>query len=176
LEITEEGLPVVHSMSMRPRRSGRDQGAAAVEMALVMPILFMLLMGIINYGLWFNDSLSLRQGVREAARQAVVGTQATGCTGTFTLAAVACGARAQIGATGRSYAMVLVPNGWTKGQEVVVCGMVTSINFTGFVPLPAGGLIKSKTSMSIESVTQMPTDTSYADTPPTGGDWTWCTV
>lgn len=159
----------------RSRRGGRDQGAAAVEMALVMPILFLLLMGIINYGLWFNDSLSLREGVRESARQAVVGTLATGCTGTG-MAAVACGARAQIGATGRSYAMVWAPNGWIKGQEVVVCGMVKSMNFTGFVPLPAGGLIESKTSMSIESVTPMPTDTSYADTPPTGGSWTWCTA
>jgi hypothetical protein len=139
-----------------------------------MPILFMMLIGIINYGLWFNDSLSLREGVRESARQAVVGTLATGCTGIFTLAAVACGARAQIGATGRSYAMVLAPNGWVKGQPVVVCGIVKSMNFTGFVPLPAGGLIESKTSMSIESVTPTPTDPSYADTPPPGGDWTWC--
>jgi hypothetical protein len=144
-------------------------------MALVMPILFMMLIGIINYGLWFNDSLSLREGVRESARQAVV-WNLTGCTGT-NMAAVACVARAQIGATGRSYVKVMAPNGWVKGQEVVVCGMVKSVNFTGFVPLPAGGLIESKTSMSIESVTPMPTDTNpYADTLPTGGDWTWCTT
>jgi Flp pilus assembly protein TadG len=166
---------VANPMPPRQRRGSREHGAAAVEMALVMPILFMLLIGIVNYGLWFNDSLSLREGVREAARQAVVQTLATGCTGT-TLAAVACGARAQIGAAGRSYAMVSAPNGWVKGQEVVVCGMVKSVNFTGFVPLPAGGLIESKTSMSIESVTPAPTDTtSYADTAPTGGNWTWCT-
>ena len=31
-----------------------------------------LVFGIIDYGLWFSDSLSTRQGVREAARQGVV--------------------------------------------------------------------------------------------------------
>jgi TadE-like protein len=165
------------SISRRPclRRRGRDQGAAAVEMALIMPILFVLLMGIVNYGLWFNDSLSLRQGVRESARQAAV-WNLPGCTGT-TLAAVACVARAQIGATGRSYVMVLAPYGWVKGQPVVVCGIVKSVNFTGFVPIPNGGLIESKTSMSIESVTPTPDVTPYADTPlPIGGDWSWCTA
>ncbi|NMM22100.1 MAG: hypothetical protein HHJ11_01130 [Phycicoccus sp.] len=39
----------------RPARRGRDRGAAALEFALVMPVLFMLLIGIVNYGLWFND-------------------------------------------------------------------------------------------------------------------------
>jgi hypothetical protein len=160
---------------MRPWRGSRDQGVAAVEFALVMPVLFMLLMGIVNYGLWFNDSLSLREGVRESAREAVVGTLAAGCSGPG-MAAVACGTRAQIATPGRDYAMVFAPNGWVQGQEVVVCGMVKATSFAGFVPLPAGGLIESRTTMSIESVTPMPTDTSYADTPPTGGNWTWCTA
>jgi len=162
-----------------PGRGCRDRGAAAVEFALVVPVLFMLIMGIIDYGLWFNDSLSLRQGVRESARQAVVRTLATGCTGTG-MAAVACGTRSQIATPGTTaYAMVFAPNGWVRGQEVVVCGMVKATSFTGFVPLPAGGLIQSKTSMSIENVTPMPTDLSYADTPPgtppAGGWWSWCT-
>lgn len=159
------------------RCSGRhDHGAAAVEFALVMPILFLLLMGIIDYGLWFNDSLSLRQGVRESARQAAVLHATAGCTGTG-MAAVACGTRAQIASPGvTAYAMVFAPNGWVRAQEVVVCGMVKATSITGFVPLPAGGLIQSKTSMSIENVTPMPTDLSYADTPPAGGNWTWCTA
>ena len=50
----------------------RDDGATAVEFALVVPILLLLVFGIIEYGLWFSDSLSTRQGVREAARQGVV--------------------------------------------------------------------------------------------------------
>ncbi|MEP6648334.1 MAG: LLM class flavin-dependent oxidoreductase [Lapillicoccus sp.] len=37
-----------------------------VEFALVIPLLMALVLGIIDYGLCFNDSISVRQGVREA--------------------------------------------------------------------------------------------------------------
>jgi len=161
-------LPLV-----RGRGADADRGAAAVEFALVMPLLFLLLFGIIDYGLWFNDSLSLRQGVRESARQAVVRRASSTCPGTG-MAAVACGTRAQAGG-GTAYAKVFAPNGWVRGEKVVVCAMVKTTSITGFVPLPSGGLIKSQTSMSIENVTPMPTDLSYVDVPPSGGDWTWCT-
>ena len=50
------------------RRHRGARGAAAVEFALVMPILFLVMFGIIQYGLYFNDSLNTRQGVREGAR------------------------------------------------------------------------------------------------------------
>jgi len=172
-------------MLMRPGRRGRDRGAAAVEFALVMPVLFMLLMGIIDYGLWFNDSLSVRQGVREAARQAVVlrpldGTDpytGAACGGTTKLADVACGTRSRmVTAGGRAYAKVFTRSGgWARADELVVCGMVHATSFTGFVPLPAGGLIKSRTSMSIESI-PLTAPFSYEDDPASsGGNWSWCT-
>ena len=53
----------------QPRRDGRDRGAAVVEFALVIPLLMALVLGIIDYGLWFNDSISVRKGLREAARK-----------------------------------------------------------------------------------------------------------
>jgi len=166
-------------MLMRPQRRGRDRGAAAVEFALVMPVLFMLLMGIVNYGLWFNDSLQLRQGIREAARQAVVLVPFSGttCSTQTGMNNVACGTKSQTVTTGGVASLrILTPDGWVRGHQVVVCAMVRSTNFTGFVPLPAGGIIKSKTTMSIESVTPAPSPASYtADASPTG-DWTWCTA
>lgn len=164
-------------MLMRPGRD--DRGAAAVEFALVMPVLFMLLTGIVNYGLWFNDSIQLRQGIREAARQAVVLAQFSGttCSTKTGMDNVACGAKSQTVTTGGTAALrILTPGGWVRGNQVVVCAMVKATNFTGFVPLPADGVIRSKTSMSIESVTPAPSPTSYtADASPTG-DWTWCTA
>jgi len=45
-----------------------DRGAAAVEFALVMPLLLMLLFGIITTGLTFSDHLSATNAAREAAR------------------------------------------------------------------------------------------------------------
>lgn len=168
-------------MRMRPGRGGRDGGAAAVEFALVLPVLMLLIMGIINYGLWFNDSLQLRQGIREAARQAVVlGTfSGTGCPTTPVMANVACGTKSQTVTTGGvADVRILTPGvgGWVRGNQVVVCAMVKAVNFTGFVPLPAGGIIKSKTSMSIESVPTppAPSPTPYTTDLPTG-DWSWCT-
>src|SRR5690349_25000314 len=106
------------------RRRGQ-RGAAAVEFALVSVILFPILLGIIDYGLWFNDSLNARQGVREAARQGVVptisGTTASytapsGCSSASTeLRKLACITTAQVAATsGDVWAKVVVPNGWVR--------------------------------------------------------------
>lgn len=47
-------------VSSRPER-----GAAAVEFALILPILMLIVMGIINYG----DMLSVRQSVSQAASE-----------------------------------------------------------------------------------------------------------
>lgn len=46
-----------------------DTGAAAVEMALVLPFLLLLLCGIIDFGLAFNARVSLTHAAREAARE-----------------------------------------------------------------------------------------------------------
>ena len=60
----------------------REDGAAAVEFALLATIFITLLFGIIDYGLYFNDSNSTRNGVRETARQGVVSNWSTCGTGT----------------------------------------------------------------------------------------------
>jgi Flp pilus assembly protein TadG len=61
------------------RRLRSQRGAAAVEMALILPIFLILVLGIIQYGLYF----SARQGgsdiARDAARRAAVGDPAA-CT------------------------------------------------------------------------------------------------
>lgn len=63
----------------RPGRWGRqpeDRGAAAVEFALILPVLLLLVLGIINFGYVFGQKLALNQAVREGARKAVVSTSA----------------------------------------------------------------------------------------------------
>ncbi len=62
-----------------PGRWGRrreDRGAAAVEFALILPVLLLLVLGIINFGYVFGQKLALNQAVREGARNAVVSTSA----------------------------------------------------------------------------------------------------
>jgi Flp pilus assembly pilin Flp len=54
--------------------SGRsEEGAAAVEFALLLPLLVLLLFGFIQFGLAFNTRIQATNAAREVARQAVVG-------------------------------------------------------------------------------------------------------
>lgn len=53
-------------------RARRDDGAAAVEFALVSTLVFLLLFGLINFGIIFSQQLTLNNAVREGARKAVV--------------------------------------------------------------------------------------------------------
>ena len=55
--------------SQRAEPAGRDdRGAAAVEFALVLPILLLLLGGIIDFGFAFNTQISLTHAAREGVR------------------------------------------------------------------------------------------------------------
>ena len=163
-----------HTFRSTRRTRGLQRGASAVELALVSLILFPLLIGIIEYGLWFNDSLNLRQGVREAARAGVVKNfDRTGCTGND-MARLACKAKAEIGAlTGDTYVKITTPQGWTKAQPLVVCAMVRS-SILGLVPLPNDRIITSRTEMSIEVTDSTPDALAYTDPLPAGESWSWC--
>src|ERR1044072_971056 len=58
----------------RGRRSQRcsEDGAAAVEFALVVPVLVLILFGIISYGVMLSFRQSLSQAAAEGARAAAV--------------------------------------------------------------------------------------------------------
>lgn len=62
---------------MRRRTShgpGRaDRGAAMVELALILPILLLLLVGIIEFGLVYNAQVSIQGAAREGARALALG-------------------------------------------------------------------------------------------------------
>lgn len=49
-------------------RAHGDGGAAAVEFALVLPILVALLFGIVEFGFAFNTQISMTQAAREGVR------------------------------------------------------------------------------------------------------------
>lgn len=57
---------------MRRWRDRRDDGASAVEFALVLPLLLLVVFGIISFGMYFAGALALSNGSREGARYAVV--------------------------------------------------------------------------------------------------------
>lgn len=54
------------------RAPGRERGAAAVEFALVVPLLLVFLFGIISYGYMLSFRQSISQAAAEGARAAAV--------------------------------------------------------------------------------------------------------
>lgn len=61
-------------MRVRDRRTRRDRGAAAVEFALIAPILFLLVFAIISFGFMLSFRQTLSQAATEGARAAAVQT------------------------------------------------------------------------------------------------------
>ncbi|TDW66655.1 TadE/TadG family type IV pilus assembly protein [Kribbella pratensis] len=61
---------------MKPRRSSRagaDRGAAAVEFALLLPLLLLVVMGIVDFGRMLNAQETLTNAAREGARLVALG-------------------------------------------------------------------------------------------------------
>jgi hypothetical protein len=55
------------------RTAPRDRGAAAVEFALLLPLLLLLVFGIIDFGRALNAQITLTQAAREGARLDALG-------------------------------------------------------------------------------------------------------
>jgi Flp pilus assembly protein TadG len=68
---------------MQRRRAGsglRDRGAVAVEFALLLPLLLLIVFGIIDFGRALNAQITLTQAAREGARFASVGNLSAAVT------------------------------------------------------------------------------------------------
>lgn len=168
-------------MVVGPRRTRRasgedvERGAAAVEFALVGTLLLMLVFGILQYGLYFNDSLNAHQGVRESARMAVVGTKPAACTTPAGWPTISCTAEKMIGTPPEdTHVNVSAPDGWTRGKLLRVCVLVRSRSDFGMLPLPNGGYVRASLRMSIESDAAKPSGTGSTEAAPTGQSWSWC--
>jgi hypothetical protein len=63
-------------MFSRPVRASvkgdrRQRGAAAVEFAIILPLLLGMLMGVIDFGVAYTQNISLQAAAREGARQGI---------------------------------------------------------------------------------------------------------
>jgi hypothetical protein len=177
-------------MGRLSRGAAADRGAAALEFALVVPVLVALVFGMIDYGLFFSDSLGARDGVRAAARQGSVASfpPSNLCPSDYALTGndaalnrLACLAVDQTGPIGgRAFAKVTLPNGGDAGKDIVVCVAVVENGVTGFTPMPNDSTVRASLAMRIEQDNAKdntrigevaPNDVS----PPAGDIWgSWC--
>jgi TadE-like protein len=183
--------------SIRAARRDGESGAAAVEFALVLPVLLLILFGIVDYGIYFSDSLAGQSGVREATRQAVTVDfdpcatpltdvllpHADGLTPTSDMQDIACMVDSRTQAiTGQVYVDVVLPPAadgvptWTMGQPLLVCETLITSGLTGFVPLPGGGAVRSKAVMTIEDPTTTMPEVGGEQALPGNENWNWCTL
>jgi hypothetical protein len=155
------------------RETGTDAGVAVVEFALVVPVLLMLLFGIVDFGITLNDHQALRQGVREAARDASVLVLPGGCTGT-TAERVACDAERRIGkGAAATYVKVVPPTTWNKEGTVLVCAQQRATSTTGVTgPFLERHWLRAKLRVRIEK--NGGGTTPFQETIPAGTSWSWC--
>lgn len=131
-------LPTRISRSVtRTARGGRGQ--SLVEFALILPVLVILLLGIIDFGMGLRSYISLTNATREGARFAAIGSTAgaypTDCDGTTNTSVIGrvCVALEGLQLSNVQNVTVAYPNGQMPGESVVVS---THYHYQYITPLP----------------------------------------
>jgi Flp pilus assembly protein TadG len=123
-----------------------EQGQTATEFALVLPVLALLLFGVIQFGILFNNYVTLTDAVRSGARKAAVSRQASDPEGDTEDAV-----RAAADTLDQSKLTVSVTptSPWVHGNSVTVHAEYPyEINLIGLVL--ASGRLKSETVERVE--------------------------
>jgi Flp pilus assembly protein TadG len=131
---------------MQRRRAGtgpRDRGSVAVEFALLLPVLLLIIFGVIDFGRAINAQISLTQAAREGARLDSLGYSSSAVT-----------TRAQSAANGLSPITVTVssscPTGAGSGVDAVV---QTSYSFSFITPVGAFAAMFGSASFGSSTLT-----------------------
>lgn len=180
----EEGAPVRRpegrrraSRRARSRRAGeRERGASLVEFAIVTNLFLLLVFGIIEFGIAYNDYISVRQGNREAARLGVVndldnappckinGTTVTPpanpATKTDATNALVCKAKDRVGLDESMTKVKVEITGEAVGENLKVCVKFPLSEITGLIaPFIGGKTLQSAVTMRLEQVPEYQTFT-----------------
>ena len=147
-------------MSNRSRGSGRhgQRGAVAVEFALLLPLLLLLVFGTIQYGMYFWAMQGGSDVARTAARRAAVGDPAT-CADFQRAVRADIDSLTGSGATAtvtRGYEMAM-PSAVQVGDIVTVTVRFTSFDMQlPFLPFVHEGTITSTVKTRVDFVPQQP--------------------
>ena len=144
----------------------------------MVPIFLLLVMGIIDFSIAFNDYNRVRSGVAEGARQGVVANfSAAGCAEADASANLACITKERIGLdAAETRIKILLPDGdYTVGDPLRVCAMHDVNSITGMFDLLLDSRVAtSSIDMRLEKLDDDDPITDLEETPLSGEDWTWC--
>lgn len=135
----------------RPRE---DRGAAAVEFALVVPILLVVLFGIIDFGFAINRYAIVNNAAREGVREASLGATET------EIRAAATRGMSDLGGTFTVTVGCKKPDGtttctsWNAGQESGGVAEVT-VDFTHDWITPIGDLVGGGRDLHLAKTNRM---------------------
>ncbi|HVM57590.1 MAG TPA: TadE/TadG family type IV pilus assembly protein [Gaiellaceae bacterium] len=123
----------------------RDEtGQAMVEFTMILPILLVVVLGIIQFGILFNNYVTLTDAVRAGARMASVSRDDADPVGAATAAV-----RNSATDLDQSNLNITVTSGWTAGGDVTVTATYPySISLLGVVV--SSGTLTSKTTERVE--------------------------
>jgi Flp pilus assembly protein TadG len=121
-----------------------QQGQSMTEFALVLPILVFLLFGVIQFGIVFNNYITVTDAVRAGARKGAVGRHLQNPD-----AAVVQSVRDASNGLKQSDLNVTVDSSWQQGEQVTVTGSYPySISLLGLVV--KSGRLTSTTKERVE--------------------------
>ena len=114
------------------------------EFAIILPILLVLILSIAQFGIAFNNYVTLTDAVRAGARQAAVGRSLPDPTGA-SIAKV----RSSAADLNQSNLNVTVASPWTAGSDVTITATYPyAINILGWAI--ASGNLTSQTTERVE--------------------------
>ena len=109
----------------------QERGQSVAEFALVLPLLMLVLLGIVQFGMVFKQYITLTDAVREGARKAAVARHRSDRVSHVQSAVVTAGG--DLGATFTT-GNVNVTSTWNHGEDVVVRATSPfNINIIGIV-------------------------------------------
>lgn len=126
----------------------RDRGAVAVEFALLLPVLLMLVFGLIDFGRLLNAQITLTQAAREGARLAALGYPSA------TVVSRTVGAATGLNLSSSNVTATICPSGAGPGTD----GTVQVTYHFSFVT-PIGAIVGFGSSNTLTTKAVMPCET-----------------
>jgi Flp pilus assembly pilin Flp len=124
-----------------PKRDDQQRGAAAVEFALIVPLLLSMLLGVIDFGMALGETISLEGAAREGARQGVTQGDVIASTSQ---------ARGILDDTKLEVKFAVDSSGGAPGI-MVVCVRYPQSSLSGMYSWALGGVFEAKAVMRMES-------------------------